>query len=102
MAEVEIDGTIDLDWGAQGNAQIHQSLILLLSTRRGEQANQRAWGVDWTALDNYGPQAEAEFRYDVVKAVQRWFPNVKIKEIQFNPDHLTGRATPVITYEIEE
>lgn len=107
MAEYVVDtsSSAEITIGATGTAEILQNVRMILSTIRGTVPLDRTFGLSITFLDRPMPAAMAEYRGEVVEAVQRLEPRVTVTSVDFTEDTdgaMDGILYPVVTIDIEE
>ena len=92
-----------LRWGLTGLEAIDQRLGILLSTPKGSQTLDREFGIDLSLLDRPNNWARAMAQQDIVSAIRRYEPMVRVRNVTFREsvgDILDGRMVPVITYSV--
>ena len=75
---------------------IHRQLSVLYGTRKGEQALDRNFGLDWSFLDQPIEVAKAMLSAEIITKTNTYVPTVEVASIEFNAD-MTGNLTPTVS-----
>lgn len=82
-------------------AEIYQNIMHLLTTRAGERAYDRDFGIDYSFIDYPLLEAEAKARNEVLEKILRYEPRVVVKQIMLNSiNNLTGGIVQKIVVEL--
>lgn len=99
---VGIDGAVDF---APKNevAEILQNVRTILNTRIGSVPLDRELGISWEHLDKPMHIAKTQMMVDVIDALERHEPRVRVKEVRFDEsDAVEGVLKPVVVVSIGE
>lgn len=77
---------------------IIRQLKVLYGTRKGEQALDRNFGIDWSFLDQPMEVAKAMLSAEIITQTTQYVPAIAITLIDFTSD-LNGSLTPTIRVE---
>ena len=77
---------------------IIRQLKVLYGTRKGEQALDRNFGIDWSFLDQPMEVAKAMLSAEIITQTTRYVPSIAVSVINFTSD-LNGNLTPTIRVE---
>lgn len=77
---------------------IHRHLSVLYGTRKGEQALDRNFGLDWSFLDQPMEVAKAMLSAEIITKTAQYVPSVTISAIEFVADS-NGTLTPTVSIE---
>ena len=77
---------------------IIRQLKLLYGTRKGEQALDRDFGIDWSFLDQPMEVAKAMLSAEIITQTTHYVPSIAVTAINFTSD-LNGNLTPTIRVE---
>lgn len=80
---------------------IHRQLSVLYGTRKGEQALDRNFGLDWSFLDQPMEVAKALLSVEIINKTALYVPSVSVSSIDFNAD-MDGNLVPTIGVEEAE
>jgi hypothetical protein len=80
--------------------EITRNVQTILTTPLGTCPLYRDFGLDTSVLDNPMDVAQNLYAVEVMEAVEKWEPRVKVQEVSFTPD-ANGRLTAkvVISYD---
>ena len=82
-------------------AAILQAVKIILTTRKGTVPMYRDFGVNMDFLDMPIPGAEQRARMEIREAVEKWEPQVRVKDITFARDEANGgKLIPTVEVEI--
>ncbi|MEA5034039.1 GPW/gp25 family protein [Cloacibacillus evryensis] len=102
--EVMLDGKTDI-FGAIGLQNIHNCLNAIASTRIGSVPLYRHFGTDWEWVDKPEPYAMAKYRADLMEAIDKYEPRIKVISISFRrstADAFDGKLYPIVRFKIRE
>lgn len=77
---------------------ILRRLSVLYGTRKGEQALDRDFGIDWSFLDQPMEVAKAMLSSEIITKTNQYIPEVAVSVIQFSTD-ATGNLVPTVRVE---
>ena len=77
---------------------ILRQLSVLYGTRKGEQALDRNFGIDWSFLDQPTEIAKAMLSAEIITKTNTYVPSVAISAIDFTAD-IDGNLTPTVSVE---
>ena len=77
---------------------ILRQLSILYGTRRGEQALDRSFGIDWSFMDQPTEVAKAMLSAEIITKTNTYVPSVAISAIYFTAD-INGNLTPTVSVE---
>lgn len=77
---------------------IIRQLKVLYGTRKGEQALDRDFGIDWSFLDQPMEVAKAMLSAEIITQTAQYVPSIAVSAINFTSD-LNGNLTPTIRVE---
>lgn len=77
-----------------------RNLAVLLGTRKGEQALDRNFGLDWSCLDQPIEMAKASLSAEIIMQVAKYVPGVFVSSIDFTADAM-GHLTPTVRVEVD-
>ena len=78
--------------------KILRQLSVLYSTRAGEQALDRSFGIDWSFLDQPTEVAKAILSAEIITKTNTYVPSVAVSNIDFTAD-INGNLTPTVSVE---
>ena len=92
-------GNIELqfDYHSAEAEDISRCLRTLYATRAGSQPLDRDFGLDWGFIDKPLPTAQQEFAFEVIRKTKKYEPRVKVKEVTYELDGISGKMKPVIS-----
>ncbi len=99
---VSLDGAVDF---APKNevAEILQNVRTILNTRIGTVPLDREFGISWEHLDKPVHIAKTQMMVDVIDALEKHEPRVRVKEVRFDDsDGAEGILKPVVVVSIGE
>lgn len=102
--EILLNGAADI-FGAKGLADIRNCLSMIVATRIGSTPLYREFGTDWAWVDVPEPHAMARFRADIISAVEKYEPRVRIISVSFRKDRTKaadGRLSPLVRFRLAE
>lgn len=82
-------------------AEVLQNVYTILTTIKGTVALDRSFGITGSRVDRPIQQAQAYMTNDIFRAIRRFEPRAKIKEIQFKAD-MEGKLQAVAEVEVIE
>lgn len=77
---------------------IIRQLKVLYGTRKGEQALDRDFGIDWSFLDQPMEVAKALLSAEIITQTTQYVPGIAVSVIEFSSDP-DGNLTPTIQVE---
>lgn len=77
---------------------IRRRLSVLYGTRKGEQALDRNFGLDWSFLDQPTEVAKAMLSSEIITKTAAYIPEVAVTSINFTAD-TNGNLTPIVSVE---
>lgn len=80
---------------------IRRRLAVLYGTRKGEQALDRNFGLDWSFLDQPTEVAKALLSAEVITQTAAYIPEVTVTSIKFTAD-INGNLVPTVSLEEAE
>jgi len=86
--EIVIDNSPSYVFGLDGLDEIVQNVRIILNTRKGSVPLDRDFGVDWSVVDSPNTLALQRLKQEIVKAVSRYEPRVRVKAVSVFPDEL--------------
>lgn len=84
--------------GLSKKEAICRNLSVLYGTRKGEQALDRNFGLDWSCLDKPLEVAKALLSAEIITKTNTYVPAVAVSNIDFTAD-LLGNLTPIVSVE---
>ena len=82
--------------------EITQNVATILLTPKGSVPLDRAFGTSWMFVDRNTPAAESRIVSDVLDALEKYEPRIKIKEITFETNEMTGQIVPRLEVDLVE
>lgn len=76
--------------------EILRNVRTLLSTPLGTCPLHRSFGIDTSILDNPTPVAENLMAVEIMDAVERWEPRVRVTDVTFKANDQGGLETKVV------
>lgn len=76
---------------------ILRCLETLYSTRQGSQPLDRNFGLNWGFIDKPLPVAQQEYAFEVIKKTKEYETRVKVQDVTYEFDEISGKMKPVIT-----
>jgi len=86
--ELLIENTPSYKIGLKGIDEIIQNVKVILNTPKGTVPLDRDFGVDWSVIDSPTTIALQKLRVNIVKAVEKYEPRVKVKSVEIMPDKM--------------
>ena len=83
--------------------EIRQNVATILKTIKGSVPLDRDFGVDYSALDSPTNQSLALWRLNIIDAIERDEPRVKVKSVALDQDKsdvAEGVLVPIVTLEV--
>lgn len=77
---------------------ILSQLTVLYGTRKGEQALDRSFGIDWSFMDQPTEIAKAMLSAEIITKTNTYIPSVAISAIDFTAD-INGNLIPTVSVE---
>lgn len=77
---------------------ILRQLTVLYGTRKGEQALDRSFGIDWSFMDQPTEIAKAMLSAEIITKTNTYVPAVAISAIDFTAD-INGNLIPTVSVE---
>lgn len=102
--EMALDGAANI-FEATGLISIRNCLATIANTRIGTVPMRRHFGTAWEWVDKPLPYAMAKYRADLINAIDKWEPRVKVISISFKSDAtaaMNGRLIPVVRFKLRE
>jgi len=96
MINTKID--IVFENGLDKKEAIRRNLTVLYGTRKGEQALDRNFGIDWSFLDQPMEVAKAMLSAEIITKTNRYIPSISVSSIEFTAD-ANGLLTPTVSVE---
>ena len=90
------DIKIRFDYHSSDTEDILRCLKTLYSTRKGTQPLDRNFGLDWGFIDKPLPVAKQEYAFEVIKKTREYEKRVRVKEVNYEFNELSGKLTPVV------
>lgn len=97
--ERDVSPSIRVEIGATGAEEVVQNVATILATPKGSLSLDREFGTEWHFVDEPTTKALARIRSDIVRALQKYEPRARVKEILFDRSGLSGVA-PTVRLEI--
>jgi phage baseplate assembly protein W len=91
---------IVFDFTATNAEEIYACLRTLFSTPVGTVALDRDFGIDFSILDHPVNIAQSRYSVELNEKIRKYEPRVKIKEVSFEADGLTGTLYPKVVVEL--
>lgn len=92
--------------GATGVRAVIQNVRTILATIKGTVPLDRTFGIDDTIVDNPQPVAQARLTGEVIEAIERWEPRVKVVKVSWvrldNSETADGRLVPRVRVRIRD
>ena len=89
-----------IDFGATGATEILQNVRTILTTTKYSVPMDREFGLSVTMLDDPTPIAQAKLTAEIISAVNRWEPRVKVTKVTFEVDDTQGILRPKVQVKI--
>ena len=102
--EMALDGAANV-FEAKGLVNIRNCLSMIAATRVGTVPLYRPFGTEWEWVDRPLPYAMAKYRADLIEAIGKWEPRVRVTSISFradNPAAMDGKLIPVVRFKLRE
>ncbi len=96
--------SIDVDFAPEGVMEILQNVRTILATRKGSVPLDRDFGISWDNVDQSLPAAKMLMRSEVIDAIERYEPRVRVESVEFLTDTeraMEGVLRPVVTVSIK-
>lgn len=77
---------------------IRRELTVLFGTRKGEQALDRNFGIDWSFLDKPLEVAKAMLSAEIITQTAAYVPAAIVSNIEFSAD-VNGNLNPTVSIE---
>lgn len=87
--------------GLTGIDEIVQNCAIILATPKGSVPLDRDFGTSWAMLDTPTPKAMAQLRVEIIGALERYEPRVRVLEVAFSGD-VGGRLIPQVKIDVQE
>lgn len=84
--------------GLDKRAAVMRQLSVLYGTRKGEQALDRGFGLDWSCLDQPLELAKAMLSAEIIAQTAKYIPSIFVSSIDFAAD-AQGNMTPTVHLE---
>ena len=100
-----IDTTATLDgveFAPETLAEILQNVKTILTTPKGSVPLDRDFGLDTTLLDAPIPVAQARYTGEIVEAVEKDEPRVKVEQVSFDGDGEDGKLNVKVRVSIKD
>lgn len=99
---VSLDGAVDFAPPTEVH-EILQNIRTILNTRIGSVPLDREFGISWEHLDKPVQVAKTRMMVDVIDALEKHEPRVRVKEVRFEKsDAVEGVLKPVVIVSIGE
>lgn len=82
--------------------EILQNVNMILSTPKGSVPLDRRFGINTTLQDTPIPLAQARMTGEIIEAVERYEPRVKVLKVTFSGDGASGELIPRVRLRIRE
>ena len=99
MIEVSLEGKPELQIGLQGLDEIIQNIKVILATTKGEVVLDRDFGISGV-LDKPEIEAKSAFEQEVIEAIEKYEPRVRVSYIKWKEIDQDGKMVPVIGLEV--
>lgn len=105
--EVSVYKMPSMKMGATGLDRIKQNIGIICTTIAGTVPGDREFGISPIAIDKPIEYAKAMLTVQIMAAIERYEPNVIVKEITFDEtdgaeNYFYGTLVPIIKYEERE
>ena len=87
-------------YGAKDLIEIMQNLRDILTTRKGTQPLDRAFGISFDFIDTPAPLAKANAEQEIFLQVRKYEPRVEIRQILWAVEVMAGKFLPKLVVEI--
>lgn len=87
---------LEFDYSPSELEDIKKCLGVLYATREGEQALDRAFGLNTSFLSEPMPVAQNKFALEVVRKTAIYEPRVRVVEVTYTQDEVGGQLIPRI------
>lgn len=99
--EVDITAKLEgVNFGATGITEILQNVQTILTTSKYSVPLDREFGINSTMLDLPIPIAKAKLTSEIISAVHKWEPRVRVTKVSFEGDGLDGKLVPKVRVKI--
>lgn len=102
--EIALDGTANI-FEATGLINIRNCLSTIAATRLKTVPLRRHFGTEWEWVDKPLQYAMAKYRADLIDAIDKWEPRVRIVSISFRTDNIaamSGKLVPIVRFKLRE
>ena len=99
MIEVPLISNNEIKIGAEGLEEIIQNVRMIVGTRKGELVLDRDFGLE-SMVDKPEPLAKTQFEIEVIDAIEKYEPRVKVSYIKWKEVNEDGQMAPVIGLEV--
>lgn len=94
--EFDITGTLEkIDFGATGIKEILQNVKTILTTMKYSVPLDRNFGITGKALDQPTPVAQAILTAEIVGAINKYEPRVRVTKVSYDAE-LDGKLVPKV------
>ena len=96
--------SIGVDFAPEGVMEILQNVRTIITTRKGSVPLDRDFVLPWDAVDQPLPVAQMLMRSEVIDAIERYEPRVRVESVEFLTDTeraMEGVLRPVVTVSIK-
>jgi phage baseplate assembly protein W len=101
VSEFDITATLDgIDFGATGIAEILQNVRTILTTPKYSVPLDRNFGLNATMLDAPVPVAQAKLTAEIIAAVHKYEPRVRVTKVLYEGDGQEGILRPKVRVRI--
>lgn len=91
---IEANDNIPINFAAVGEMAIIQNVRMILSTPKYSVALDRNFGIDAALVDKPLPVAKAKITAEIIAAIQKYEPRVKVTKVLFAGDGADGILKP--------
>lgn len=100
--EIQIKNKNSIDFAPDSVLkEINQNLRTILTTPRGSVPLDRDFGIDMSVIDLPIPLYKAKLTADIYDTIPKYEPRVKVVDVTYEHDVLSGRSKPIVKVAIE-
>lgn len=100
--EIQIKNKNSIDFAPDSVLkEINQNLRTILTTPRGSVPLDRDFGIDMSVIDLPIPLYKAKLTADIYDIIPKYEPRVKVVDVTYEHDVLSGRSKPIVKVAIE-
>jgi phage baseplate assembly protein W len=101
MIEIDITAQLDeVDFGATGHIEILQNVRTIITTPRYSVPLDRNFGLNATMLDEPLPVAKAKLTAEIIAAIHKYEPRVKVTKVLYDGNAMEGVLVPKVRVKI--